>query len=256
MGALQIEQFICRSDNIGILIHDPVSNLTAAIDAPQEAPILEALKRRGWKLDYIFTTHHHHDHVEANFALKQKFGLTIYGPRAEADKIADIDHLLNDGDHFNFGRFKVEVISTPGHTNGEISYFIPEAKVVFTGDTLFSLGCGRLLEGTPAQMYHSLQILSALPADTAVYCGHEYSASNARFALTIDPDNKALQKRASEIMCLREADQLTLPTSIAQELATNPFLRSSDADIRANLSMNDADDKDVFTRIRALKDSF
>lgn len=256
MGVLEIEQFICRSDNIGVLIHDPVNNLTAAIDAPEEAPILAALQRRGWKLDYIFITHHHFDHVEANFTLKQKFGLTIYGPHSEADKIPEIDVTLNDGDRFRFGQFEVQVLSTPGHTKGGISYYIPQSKVVFTGDTLFSLGCGRLLEGTPQQMFKSLSILTALPADTAIYCGHEYSASNARFALTIDPDNEALQQRATEITRLRANDQLTLPTSMAQELATNPFLRASDAQIRAHLSMPDASDEQVFTRIRALKDNF
>lgn len=256
MGVLEIEQFICRNDNIGVLIHDPVNNLTAAIDAPEEAPILAALQRRGWKLDYIFTTHHHFDHVEANFALKQKFGLKIYGPHSEADKIPEIDVTLNDGDSFQFGQFEVQVLSTPGHTKGEISYYIPQSKVAFTGDTLFSLGCGRLLEGTPQQMFKSLRVLAALPADTAIYCGHEYSASNARFALTIDPDNEALQQRAAEITRLRANDQLTLPTSMAQELATNPFLRASDAQIRAHLSMPDASDEQVFTRIRALKDNF
>lgn len=256
MGVLEIEQFICRSDNIGVLIHDPVNNLTAAIDAPEEAPILAALQRRGWMLDYIFTTHHHYDHVEANFALKQKYGLKIYGPRAESDKIPEIDVTLNDGDNFRFGQFEVQVLSTPGHTKGEISYYIPQSKVAFTGDTLFSLGCGRLLEGTPQQMFRSLKVLSALPADTAIYCGHEYSASNARFALTIDPDNEALQQRAAEITRLRANDQLTLPTSIARELATNPFLRASDRQIRARLSLTDASDEQVFTRIRALKDNF
>lgn len=256
MGVLEIEQFICRSDNIGVLIHDPVNNLTAAIDAPEEAPILAALQRRGWKLDYIFTTHHHFDHVEANFALKQKFGLIIYGSHSEADKIPEIDVTLNDGDSFQFGQFEVQVLSTPGHTKGEISYYIPQSKVVFTGDTLFSLGCGRLLEGTAQQMFKSLRVLTALPADTAIYCGHEYSASNARFALTIDPDNEALQQRTAEITRLRANDQLTLPTSMAQELATNPFLRASDAQIRAHLSMPDASDEQVFTRIRALKDNF
>ncbi|MFK4824721.1 hydroxyacylglutathione hydrolase [Paenochrobactrum sp. BZR 588] len=256
MGVLEIEQFICRSDNIGVLIHDPINNLTAAIDAPEETPILAALQRRGWKLDYIFTTHHHNDHVEANFALKQKFDLKIYGPSAESDKIPDIDVALDGSDTFRFGQFEVQVLSTPGHTRGEISYYIPQAKVAFTGDTLFSLGCGRLLEGTPAQMFQSLKILSALPADTAIYCGHEYSASNARFALTIDPHNKALQQRAAEITRLRAEDQLTLPTSMAQELTTNPFLRASDTQIRAHLSMINASDEQVFTRIRALKDHF
>lgn len=256
MPRLEIEQFICRSDNFGVLIHDPESNLTAAIDAPEESAVIEALQRRGWTLDFIFTTHHHHDHVEANLALKQKFGITILGPKGEQAKIPGIDRTLSDGDHFTFGLFQVQVISTPGHTAGEISYYIPDAKVVFTGDTLFALGCGRLLEGTPATMFASLQKLIALPGDTAVYCGHEYTESNARFALTIDPDNSALKERALKVGRLRDADQPTLPSSITLEMATNPFLRWHDAKIRTNLGMENASDEAVFAEIRKRKDHF
>ncbi|MDQ0996974.1 hydroxyacylglutathione hydrolase [Phyllobacterium ifriqiyense] len=256
MSNLQIEQFNARSDNFGVLIHDPETNLTASIDAPEEQPILDALKRRGWKLTHILTTHHHNDHIEANLALKKRFGVEIVGPEAEKSQIPGIDRTLSHGDHFQFGSFEIEVISTPGHTNGEISFFIPAAKVLFAGDTLFSLGCGRLLEGTPATMFESLQKLVALPGDTQVYCGHEYSESNARFALSIDPDNSALKERAREITALRAAGQPTLPTTILREMATNPFLRWHDPVIRKNLKMENASDEAVFTEIRKRKDHF
>ncbi|WP_343313026.1 hydroxyacylglutathione hydrolase [Brucella sp. BE17] len=253
---LDIEQFICRSDNYGVLIHDPESDLTASIDAPDAKAIETALDRRGWTLDFIFTTHHHLDHVEGNEALKAKFGVSIIGPEAEKDKIPGIDRTVRDGDAFTFGLFTVNVIATPGHTAGEVSYYIPSAKAAFTGDTLFALGCGRLLEGTPATMFQSLEKLVALPGDTAVYCGHEYTQSNARFALTIDPDNSALKERADTIARLRAADRMTLPTSIALEMATNPFLRWHDRAIRTRLNMDDASDEAVFAEIRKRKDLF
>lgn len=253
---LDIEQFTCRSDNFGVLIHDPESGLTAAIDAPEEAPILAALRRRGWELDFIFTTHHHPDHVEANLPLKQRFGLTIIGPEAEKASIPGIDRTVSDGDRFDFGRFEVQAIATPGHTAGEISYYLPQAKVAFTGDTLFALGCGRLFEGTPATMFRSLSRLIELPGDTSVYCGHEYTESNARFALTIDPENPALKERAKEIARLRGAGRPTLPTTIALEMATNPFLRWHDPRIRVRLGMQDASDEEVFAEIRKRKDHF
>ncbi|MBC2883899.1 hydroxyacylglutathione hydrolase [Ochrobactrum sp. CM-21-5] len=253
---LDIEQFICRSDNYGVLIHDPESALTAAIDAPDAYAIETALDRRGWTLDFIFTTHHHLDHVEGNEALKAKFGVSIIGPKDEETKIPGLDRSVKDGDEFTFGLFKVQVISTPGHTAGEVSYYLPQAKAVFTGDTLFALGCGRLFEGTPATMFQSLRKLVALPGETAVYCGHEYTESNARFALTVDPDNSALKERALEIARLRSADKMTLPSSIALEMATNPFLRWHDTRIRDHLGMPDAPDEAVFAEIRKRKDLF
>lgn len=256
MPRLDIEQFICRSDNYGVLIHDPESALTAAIDAPDAHAIEAALHRRGWTLDFIFTTHHHLDHVEGNEELKKKFGVSIIGPKAEQDKIPSLDRTVADGEEFDFGLFKVKVIATPGHTAGEISYYIPGAKVVFTGDTLFALGCGRLFEGTPQTMFQSLKRLVALPGDTAVYCGHEYTESNARFALSIDPENSALKERATEITRLRAADKMTLPTTIALEMATNPFLRWHDQRIRGRLGLQNASDEAVFTEIRKRKDIF
>ncbi|PWL19611.1 hydroxyacylglutathione hydrolase [Falsochrobactrum shanghaiense] len=253
---LDIEQFICRSDNYGVLIHDPESELTASIDAPDADAIEAALERRGWTLDFIFTTHHHLDHVEGNETLKAKFGISIIGPGEEAAKIPGLDRPVGDGDEFTFGLFQVQVISTPGHTAGEISYYLPDAGVVFTGDTLFALGCGRLFEGNPATMFRSLQKLIALPGETAVYCGHEYTESNARFALSVDPGNSALKERALEIARLRAADRMTLPTTIALEMATNPFLRWHDAGIRARLGLQDAPDEVVFAEIRKRKDLF
>ncbi len=256
MKRLEIEQFICRNDNYGVLIHDPESYLTAAIDAPDERAIMEALEARGWSLDFIFTTHHHQDHVDANLALKQKLGVTIIGPEGEKEKIPGIDRTVKDKDSFTFGLFQIEVIGTPGHTAGGISYYIPDAKTVFTADTLFSLGCGRLFECPPPVMLHSLQKLIKLPPETAVFCGHEYTQSNARFALSVDPDNAALKERAAEVQHLCANDLPTLPTTIAKEMATNPFLRWHDQRIRRNLGMMEASDKDVFAELRKRKDNF
>lgn len=256
MTPLQIEQFTCRSDNFGVLIHDPASGATASIDAPEENPILDVLEQKGWQLTHILVTHHHHDHVEANIALKKKFGVKIIGPRDEADKIPGLDEAVGGGDRFKFQDFDVEVIATPGHTLGHISYYIPAAQTAFTADTLFALGCGRIFEGTPAQMHQSLQKLAALPDDTTVYCGHEYTEANAKFALTIDPENQQLVERAAEISDLRANGQPTLPTTIGLEKQTNPFLRAGDAHIRRHLGMDNESDEAVFAEIRKRKDNF
>lgn len=253
---LEIVQFPCRDDNFGVLVHDAKTGQTAAIDAPELKPILSLLDERGWTLTHIFTTHHHQDHVEANLDLKAKFSLTITGPQKEADRIPGIDKTVKGGDHFEFAGHRVEVIDCPGHTLGGISYFIPSQKLLFAADTLFSLGCGRLLEGTPDQMWSSLSSLLALPDDTVIYCGHEYTASNAKFALTIDPDNQALVERALEVEKLRAAGKPTLPTDMAREKATNPFLRADDGFIRERLGMEKASDAEVFAEIRRRKDTF
>lgn len=253
---LEIVQFPCRSDNFGVLIHDAKTGHTAAIDAPELTPILAVLEEKGWQLTNIFTTHHHIDHVEANLDLKSRFNCTITGPEAEKDKIPGIDKTVKGGDVIDFGGHKAEVIDCPGHTLGGISLHFADAKVLFAADTLFALGCGRLLEGTPAQMWLSLSKLLKLPDDTSVYCGHEYTLSNAKFALTIDPDNEALVARAIEIERLRAANKPTLPTTIGLEKATNPFLRASDGNIRENLGMQSASDGEVFAEIRKRKDNF
>lgn len=254
MTPLEIELFACRSDNFGVLLHDPATGETASIDAPEEQPILDALARRGWTLTHIFTTHHHNDHVEANAALKERFGATIIGPAHEA--IPDLDRKVDDRDSFEFAGRRVEVILTPGHTLGHICFYLPQDKLLFAADTLFALGCGRLFEGTPAQMWDSLSRLAALPDDTTVYFGHEYTLSNARFAKTVDPENAALLARVDEIEALRAAGSFTAPTTIGLEKATNPFLRAADPGIRRHLGMKNASDVEVFAEVRARKDRF
>jgi hydroxyacylglutathione hydrolase len=253
---IDIDQFMCKSDNFCVLLRDSRTGETALIDAPEEKPILEAIERTGWTPTLILTTHHHSDHVEANLALKQKFGLKIVGPAGEAAKIPGIDETVDEGSVLKFGGQTVQVYHTPGHTLGHVCYHMPEAKLLFAADTLFALGCGRLLEGTAAQMWASLKRLSVLPADTVVYCGHEYTQSNARFALSVDPDNEKLVARAKEIDALRAEGKPTLPTTIGLELETNPFLRPHDPAIRKRLGMENASDEAVFAEIRRRKDNF
>jgi hydroxyacylglutathione hydrolase len=253
LPALKIEQFTCRSDNFCVLVHDSQTGLTASVDAPEEAPILAALERTGWTLSHILTTHHHADHVEANLALKDRFGVEIIGPEGG---IPGVDRTVGDGDSFRFGAFDVEVIATPGHTLDHVCYYFPQARTAFTADTLFALGCGRIFEGTAPQMHNSLARLAALPDDTTIYCGHEYTLANARFAVTVDPDNEALLRRAREIEALRAEGKPTLPTTIGLEKRTNPFLRAADPGIRKVLGMQNADDVAVFAEIRRRKDTF
>ena len=252
--ALEIEQFPCRSDNFGVLVHDPETQQTISIDAPESGPIIAALERRGWTITHILCTHHHPDHVEGNDALKA-LGAELIGPAGEADRITGLDRTVRGGDTIELLGQRVEVIDTPGHTSGHISYYLPEAGVAFTADCLFSLGCGRIFEGTPEEMHASLRRLAALPEDTVIYCGHEYTASNAEFALTIDPNNEALQKRAEEVRRLRADNKPTLPVRLGDELAANPFLRTHDAAIRERLSMASASDAEVFAEIRRRKDA-
>lgn len=256
MAALQVELFKCRTDNFGVLVHDPDSGKTASIDAPEEAPILAALERRGWTLTDIFTTHHHPDHVEANMALKSRFALEITGPKNEADKIPGIGFAFGDGGQFTFAGHPVQVIETPGHTAGHICYYLPEDKLLFSADTLFALGCGRLFERPARDMWQSLSKLMRLPDDTVVYFGHEYTMANARFAVTVDPKNDALWARYREIETLVAAGGFTCPTTIGLEKATNPFLRADDPAIRQHLGMQGAEDWEVFAEIRARKDAF
>ena len=253
---LEIVQFPCRTDNFGVLIHDVKTGRTAAIDAPELQPILDVLEQKGWTLTDIFTTHHHPDHVEANLDLKSRYNCTITGPEAEKDRIPGIDKTVKGGDTIDFAGHKADVIDCPGHTLGGISLHFAGDKVLFAADTLFALGCGRLLEGTPAQMWSSLSKLLKLPDDTALYCGHEYTLSNAKFALTIDPDNQHLATRAIEIERLRAANKPTLPSTLGIEKATNPFLRAADKRIRAHLGMETASDGEVFAEIRKRKDNF
>ena len=254
--ALIVEQFPCRTDNFGVLIHDPDTRMTASIDAPEFAPIKAKLDEKGWRLNRVLTTHHHADHVEANLALKKEYACTVTGPAIEADRIPGINVEVRGGDRFAFGAFQVRVIDTPGHTLGHISYWLPEAGVVFAADTLFALGCGRIFEGTPEMMWASLERLAALPDETRVYCGHEYTEANARFAVTVEPENADLITRAEEVRRLRQAGKPTLPTTIALEKATNPFLRARAPTIGKRLDMSGAEPVEVFAELRRRKDNF
>ncbi|WP_375703194.1 hydroxyacylglutathione hydrolase [Bartonella sp. AD13SXNS] len=251
-----IEQFICREDNFGVLIHDEKSGMTAAIDAPESKAIHNALKRRNWTLNTIFVTHHHHDHVEALAELKQVYNAIVIGPEAEKDKIHHLDQTLHHDEKLFFGSHTLLALSTPGHTLGALSYYFPEKKLLFAGDTLFSLGCGRLFEGTAAQMLNSLKKLRKLPDETLLYCGHEYTKNNALFALTIDPHNKKLHQRVEDVFLLRAKNAMTLPVTLGQEKTTNPFLRWDDGTLRKKLAMEEETDEEVFAEIRKRKDNF
>lgn len=253
--AIQIDQFPCRTDNFGVLIRGS-SGKVALIDAPEESAIVKAIQRTGWTPSLILTTHHHGDHVEANLALKERYGLNIVGPKAEAAKIPGIDKSVTEGDGLEFDGETVRVVETPGHTAGHISYHFPNSGIVFTGDTLFAMGCGRLFESGPDVMYQSLAKLAKLPEDTIVYCGHEYTLANARFAVSVDPDNRLLAERLAKVEAQRREGQATLPTTIGEELTTNPFLRWNDAGIRKTLGMEAATPEVVFAELRKRKDKF
>lgn len=248
--------FPCLSDNYGFLIHDVEYNLTASIDTPEVAPILDALKKKGWSLTHILNTHHHWDHAGGNLELKEKTGCTIVGPRAESKRIPGIDIPVGESDTFEFGGHIAQIHDTPGHTLGHIVYYFIQDKAAFVGDTLFAIGCGRLFEGTPAQMWNSLQKIMKWPDDTKIYCAHEYTQANARFALTVDPENTDLITRAADVDQLRKQNRPTIPTSLALEKKTNPFLRPMNEILRTNLKMRNASDTEVFAKIRKLKDNF
>lgn len=258
--AAHVHQFLCLSDNYGVLLHDPETRRTATIDAPEAGPILAALEAKGWALTDILVTHHHADHTQGLAALKARFpNARIVGPAKEAAKIrasGKIDALdaeLGEGDRVTVGRLEAHVIEVPGHTSGHIAYHFADEDLLFAGDTLFALGCGRCFEEKPAVMHHSLGKLARLPGATQVYCGHEYTQSNARFALGVDGGNALLVERGAEIDRMRAAGAFTLPTTIALEQATNPFLRADDAGIRTALGMTEADEIDVFTELRERK---
>jgi hydroxyacylglutathione hydrolase len=256
MAKLEVYQFPTRSDNYGVLIHDPETGATAAIDAPEAEPILAALSDKGWTLSDILITHHHIDHTAGIDALKKKTGCTVYGPARESGLIPGLDVEIKDGDEVAIGGVKGRVIDTPGHTRGHVSYNFPNDGIVFVGDTLFSVGCGKLLEGDAATMWTSLSKLATLPPETNVYCGHEYTGANCRFALTIEPDNAALQARAAEVSDNDARGAPSLPTTIGQELATNPFLRASSPEIQARLGMEGRPLDEIFGEVRMRKDQF
>ena len=225
-----ITLFPCLNDNYGFLLVEPESGFCATIDTPDGVEIAKEFDRRGLTLTHILNTHHHPDHVGGNLFLKEKYGATIVGPKADAKRIPGIDIALADGEVFKFGVYDIHLIHTPGHTLGHCAYYVPSEESVFVGDTVFTMGCGRLFEGTPAQMYSSMAKLAALPADTKVYCAHEYTLSNAAFAVTAEPDNLDLRAAVKAAKALRAQSQPTVPTTIAAELKTNPFMRAETAE--------------------------
>lgn len=253
--SIEIVTVACRSDNYAFLIR--AGEATALVDAPEADPILAVLSERGWSLDEVWITHHHADHVEGLDGLKTAHpGLSVTGGRADAHRLPRLDREVGDGDGFQFQGHEVRVMDVSGHTVGHVAFHMPGASAAFTADSLMALGCGRLFEGTPETMWASLSKLAALPEDTVIYSGHEYTAANARFALTIEPDNDALIRRADAVEAARNEGRYTVPSTLAEEKATNPFLRAGLSDVKRSLDMEDAGDVAVFAEIRSRKDAF
>lgn len=256
MSPLAIHMFPCLADNYGYLLHDRDTGVTAAVDTPDAGEILAQLAAQGWRLTHILNTHHHADHAGGNLELKRRTGCTIVGPRSDAARIPGIDVAVGEGDVIVLGSHRATVFDTPGHTRGHIVYYFAEAAAAFVGDTLFAMGCGRLFEGTPGEMWNSLQKILRWPDDTRLYCAHEYTQSNARFALTVEPGNQALRKRAEEVAQLRAEGRPTIPSTLGAERATNPFLRPTSNDLQATIGLSGAAEVAVFAKTRALKDAF
>lgn len=256
MQTFEYHQFGYGSDNYGVLVHDPASGQTLAVDAGDAQRYQEALAEKGWTLSHILITHHHGDHTEGLAVLAQNTGAVIYGPKGEQAGHTHITNPVSEGDQIDFAGVKIDVLHTPGHTLDMLNFYLADEAVCFTGDTLFALGCGRVFEGDFQMMWQSLSKLIALPADTVIYSSHEYTQANARFALSVDPDNTALKNRAAHIDALRAAGKPTVPSLLSEELATNPFIRASDDGIRTHLEMEGATDAEVFAEIRTRKDNF
>ena len=251
--AAAIRLFPCLSDNFGYLIHDDATKATASIDAPEAGPIVKALEREGWKLTDILITHHHGDHVGGVAELKKKYGCRVVAPHDKSTKIANADLRVGNGDVVKVGELLARVLETPGHTLDHVSYVFDNEKTLFAADTLFSIGCGRVFEGTYPMMWDSLLKLRALPDDFKLYCGHEYTAANVKFALTVDPDNTALTARAAEVTRLRAENKPTIPTLLGEEKRANIFLRADDPSVAIKLHMKGASAADVFGELRERK---
>lgn len=252
--SLQIVLIPCYTDNYAVLLHDQNSKETICIDAPEARPILSALSERNWSLNTLLITHHHQDHISGIDQIKEITGAKTYGPEAEKLQIPNLDETVKEGTPITWSGRTIDVIETPGHTLGHVCYHFKDDKTLFTGDTLFALGCGRLFEGTPAQMWASLSKIMALPKSTKIYCGHEYTLSNAEFAIKQEPNNIDLQTRMLEIRAARGKNQPTLPTTLDLELRTNPFLRAASKELKEALNLQAASDEAVFTEVRHRKD--
>lgn len=256
MASLQIEQVPVLSDNYVYLIYDPATQACACVDPATAGPVIKRLDELGWHLTHILNTHHHHDHIGGNLELKQAYDCEIVGASIDAARIDGIDTQVSDGELFKFGSASCKIFEVPGHTSGHIAYWFEEDNALFCGDTLFALGCGRLFEGTAAQMWHSLSKFKAMPDETRIYCAHEYTAANAEFAMTVDPANVALHERMAEIKALRAQHKPTVPSTLGMERATNPFLRPDNIGVQKAVGLSGADVVDVFAEVRRLKDNF
>ena len=256
MSTLQIVQIPILRDNYLYLVHEPSTETTAAVDPGELQPALDALDARGWKLTHILNTHHHPDHVGANLGLKAATGCTIVGPAAERDRIPGIDIAVSGGDRYALGAAESVVLDVPGHTSGHIAWWFADSNALFCGDTIFSIGCGRLFEGTPEEMWSSITLMRELPPHTKVFCAHEYTASNIRFALSLEPTHPVLLARAKDVAALRQANLPTVPSTLAEERAANPFLRADDPILQRAVGMEGAAPELVFALIRSRKDNF
>jgi hydroxyacylglutathione hydrolase len=256
MADLVVAQFPARSDNFAVLLHDPETGDTASIDAPEADAVTRELQARGWRLSHILVTHKHFDHIEGIPALREAYDVTVIGPKKSAAETGLYDDSVAEGDRLTFAGREVRVIETPGHTLDHVSYHLPQVELVFVGDTLFALGCGRVFEGTPEMMWNSLSKLRDLPDSTTIYCGHEYTLANAKFAVTVDPDNEALRQRLDEVERLRSQGRPTLPTTIGREKETNPFLRADEPELARALGLDGAAPAEIFAEIRKRKDRF
>lgn len=256
MSTLEIELVPCLKDNYAYLLRDIGTEAVGVVDPSEAEPVLKALDRRGWKLTHILNTHHHWDHTGGNPALKVKTSAVVVGPKPDENRIPEIDVALAEGERWKLGTAEAQIIFVPGHTRGHIAFWFPESKAVFCGDTLFAIGCGRLFEGTPRQMWTSLGKLRALPPETRVYCGHEYTQANARFALTVEPANATLRARAAAVDAARAKGLPTIPSTIGEERETNPFLRADQKSLAEEVGLPAADPVTVFTEVRRRKDRF
>jgi hydroxyacylglutathione hydrolase len=252
---LEVHQFPCLDDNYGFLLHDSESGETACIDTPDADAYLVEAANRGWTITQIWNTHWHPDHAGGNDEIKRLTGCTVTAPEVDAPRIAAVDRTVRDGDRVRIGRQEAQVIDVGGHTHGHVAYHLPQASVAFVGDSLFALGCGRMFEGTPPQFWASLSRLATLPPETTLYCAHEYTASNARFAVHVDPQNPALTAYAAEVAERRGRGEPTVPMQLGRELAANPFLRAADPAMQARWGTA-GDPVATFAALRAAKDSF
>jgi hydroxyacylglutathione hydrolase len=254
--AVEVRLIPCLSDNYAVLLHEPESKTTALIDAPEAAPILAALDKEDWKLTHILITHHHPDHVQGIAEIRAKYPVPVYGPRAEADRIPGISIKLGHLDVAEVGPLRADVIDTPGHTAGHIVYHFPNEQLLFAGDTLFALGCGRPFERPAEVLWQSLLRLRGLPPETKIYCGHEYTLGNAKFSVTVDPGNVQLKARLKQVEELRAKGEPTVPSTLEEEVHTNPFLRADNPAVQEAIGMKGADAGAVFTKLRELKNNF